>query len=333
MSEQIESQFSERRSDGDNRTITRRQLVSRAMLTAGTLALPGALEMAGAAQAPKPKVVIVTTKATINQGTPPPLALIEKMVEKGVTTLAGKSDPIQAWTTFVRPTDSVCLPTAGGQMENVPEVNIAIYRALARLGVNKMTIGTHRASATWQKKVKDALQDRMPEMITNKLFGIAGLPMDSLVVTPTIKHHDIAGISGTLKLYACFSKLGPWNYHGETPHQSDHWDGALGGGMGACGWVPANDFKTQRKLHVLDLIRIGTTSRSWVAYPDGWVYTKALIFSTDPVAADAVAFDLYLKHGQASGRIDPLYHVTKAETEYHAGVSDLKKIDVRRVTV
>jgi hypothetical protein len=314
-------------------TISRRELVGRAALAAGALALAGMPETALGAPAPKARVVIVTTKATINPGTPPPLSLIETMVEKGVTTLAGKSDPNQAWTTFVRPTDSVCLPTAGGQMENIPEVNIAVYRALARLGVNKMTIGTHRMSQAWHTKVTAAMQDRMPELVTNKLFGIANLPMDSLVVTPTIKHHDIAGISGTLKLYACFSKLGPWNYHGEDPHQSDHWDGVTGGGMGACGWVPANDFKTQRKLHILDMIRIGTTSRSWVAYPDGWAYTKTLIFSTDPVAADTVAFDIYLKQGKASGRIDPFYHVTRADTEYHAGVSDLKQIDIRRVTV
>jgi hypothetical protein len=313
--------------------ITRRELVGRAAITAGALALPGACQMAGAAEGPKTMVVVVSTRANIGPGSAPPLPLIEKMVEKGVTTLAGKSDPMQAWTTFIRPTDHVCLPTAGGQMENVPEVNIAVYRALARLGVNKMTVGTHRPSAAWQKQVTSAMSDRMPEMITDKLFGIANLPMDSLIVTPTIKHHDIAGISGTLKLYACFSKLGPWNYHGEEPHQSAHWDGAMGGGMGACGWVPANDFKAQRKLHILDLIRIGTTSRSWVAYPDGWVYTKSLIFSTDPVAADTVAFDLYLKHGKPSGRIDPFYHVTRADSEYHAGISDMKRIDVRRVTV
>jgi hypothetical protein len=313
--------------------MTRRELIGRGAMTAGALALPGAWEAAQAAEASKAKVVVVTTKANIGPGSPPPLPLVEKMLEKGVTTLAGKSDPMQAWAAFVRATDQVCLPTAGGQMENLPEVNIAVYRALAKLGVNKMTVGTHRASGAWQTQVKTAMADRMPEMITDKLFGIAHLPMDSLVVTPTIKHHDIAGISGTLKLYACFSKLGPWNYHGEEPHQSAHWDGSMGGGMGACGWVPANDFKAVRKLHILDMLRIGTTSRSWVAYPEGWVYTKSLILSTDPVAADAVAFDLYLQHGKASGRIDPLYHVTRADTEYHAGVSDMKRIDVRRVTV
>ena len=36
-------------------------------------------------------------------------------------------------------------------------------------------------------------------------------------------------------------------------------DGQSGGGMGACGWVPANDFKEQRKLHIVDMIRVGTS--------------------------------------------------------------------------
>jgi hypothetical protein len=312
---------------------TRRELIGRTALVAGGLALSAAHETARAAEPPRAKVVVVTTHASLAPGMPPPPGLMEKMVARGITTLAGKSDPIQAWSTFVRPTDRVCLPTAGGQLENIAELNIAVYSALTALGVKSITVGTHRMSNEWHQKITATMQDRVPNLITDKLFGIANLPMDSLVVTPTVKHHDIAGISGTLKLYACFSKLGPWNYHGEEPHQSAHWDGQMGGGMGACGWVPANDFKTQRKLHIVDMIRVGTSSRGWTAYPDGWAYPKTLVFSTDPVAADRVAFDIYLKHGKASGRIDPLYHVERADTEYHAGVSDLKRIDIQRVTV
>ena len=318
-----------RKPENSAETLTRRQFVLQSAIAAGALALPFAAE----AQAPRARVVVVTTKAMIDPMTPPPLSLVEQMLEKGVTALAGKSDPMQAWETFVRKTDTVCLPTAGGQLENVPEVNIAVYRALARLGVNKMTIGTHRMSGAWRTAVTDAMKEKMPELITGKLFGIANLPMDALVVTPTVKHHDIAGISGALKLYACFSKLGPWNYHGETPIHSDHWDGVAGGGMGACGWVPANDFKTQRKLHVLDMIRIGGSSRGFTAHPDGWVYTKSLVLSTDPVAADRVAFDIYLKVAQASGRLDPMNHVERAASEYKAGIADLKQIDIRRITV
>lgn len=334
MEEEIRERIGdERLSPGVEEAITRREFVSRSALAAATMALPFGAESALAGEGPKAKVVVVTTKAAIGPGSPPPLPLLEKMVEKGVTTLSGKSDPLQAWQTFVRPNDRVCLPTAGGQLENVPEVNIAVYRALAKLGVAKMTVGTHRMSAAWREKVTAAMKDRMPEMITNRLFGIAHLPMEALVVTSTVKHHDIAGISGTLKLYACFSKLGPWNYHGDSPRQTPQWDGVMGGGMGACGWVPANDFKAQRKLHIVDMIRVGTSSRGWTAYPEGWSYAKTLVFSTDPVAADRVAFDLYLKYGAPSGRIDPFYHVTRADTEYHAGVSDLDRIDVRRVTV
>lgn len=233
---------------------------------------------------------------------------------------------------FVRPTDHVCLPTAGGMMENVPEVNAAVIRALARVGVEKMTVGTHRMSAEWSARLTAAMDGQMPEMITNKLFGIANLPMDVLVVTPTVKHHNIAGISGATKLYACFSKAGPWNYHGEIPRNDPKWDGSTSG-MGACGWVPANDFKTQRKLHVVDMIRVGTSSRAGTAFPDGWIYTRSLVLSVDPVAADRVAFDMYLKVAKPYDKIDPIYHLERAESEYKAGIADLARIDVRRVTV
>jgi hypothetical protein len=323
----------ESRAVTDVSPLSRREFIARSALAAGTLLLPGEASALAAAQTPKVKVVIVTTKEALKPGISPPLPLVEKMIEKGITLLAGKSDPMQAWATFVRTTDTVCLPTAGGQLENVPEVNIAVYRALARLSVNKMIVGTHRMSDGWHKQVTTAMQGQMPELITDKLFGIANLPMNALIVTPTIKHHDIAGISGTLKLYACFSKKGPWNYHGDSPRYSEHWDGIAGGGMGACGWVPANDFQGIRKLHIVDMLRVGTTSRSWTAYPDGWVATRSLVFSIDPVAADRVAFSLYLKVGQPSGRIDPLYHIERADTEYKAGISDLQKLDIQRATV
>jgi hypothetical protein len=311
---------------------TRRELLVGSAAIAGT-ALVGDWVLAKSPAPVKAKVVIVTTRESISIDRPAPQALIDKMLEIGITNLACKSDPEQAWSTFIRPTDTVCLPTAGGQMENIPEVNIAVYKALQRLGVNKMTIGTHRWSPAWKEKVTTALAGNLPEMITNGLFGIANKQMDALVITPTIKHHDIAGISGTLKLYACFSKLGPWNYHGENPVHSAHWDGVSGGGMGACGWVPANDFKEQRKLHIVDMIRVGVSSRGFTVFKDGWVFTKSLVISTDAVAADRVAFDLYLKVGEASGRIDPLNHVLRADTEYHAGISDLKQIEIKRITV
>lgn len=311
--------------------VTRRRLLVQGAALAGAVLLPD--EALAEAAPQRAKVVVVTARDALGAGKEIPLALVERMLEKGVTTLAGVADPLAAWQRFVRKTDSVCLPTAGGQLENVPEVNIAVYRALAALGVNKMTAGTHRMSHTWHDRVTAAMGQRTPELITDKLFGIAGLPMDALVVTPTVKHHDIAGLSGTLKLYAAFSRKGPWNYHGDSPTDTPHWDGVVGGGMGACGWVPANDFRGVRKLHIVDLLRVGTNSRGWTAWPDGWVYTKSLVLSTDPVAADRVAFDLYLKVGSPSGRIDPLYHVERAETEYHAGISDLSRIDVRRVVI
>jgi hypothetical protein len=313
----------------DSIRITRREMITRVGAAAALVGAPG---LAAAGGVPKARVVVVTAREAMGRENTP-LALIEQMVEKGITTLAGKRDPTAAWTTFIRKTDHMCMAVASGQLENVPEVDVAVLKALTSIGIDKITVGTARPSKAWRDALTTNLRDRQPELITDKLFGIANLPMDSLLVTPTIKHHEIAGISGTLKLYAAFSKRGPWNYHGNEPIHAASWDGKIGGGMGACGWVPPNDFGQARKLHILDMIRVGTTSRFWTAYPEGWVYTKSIVLSTDPVAADRVAFDMYLKVGQAAGRIDPLYHVERADTEYHAGISDLSRIDIQRVMV
>src|SRR4051812_31055493 len=106
-------------------TISRRELVRRTGLAAtAALLLPEAVR---AAESARPKVVVVTSREPMRAGNTP-LPLIEKMVERGVTTLTGMSDPMQAWASLVPKTADVCLASAGGQLENVPELNIAIYR-------------------------------------------------------------------------------------------------------------------------------------------------------------------------------------------------------------
>src|SRR2546423_829696 len=141
--------------------LSRREFMQGSAVAAGALLArePGFTE-----PAPKVRVVVVTTKAAIRPGQPPSVELLERMGGKGVTTLSGKSDPLQAWGDFVRKTDVVALPTAGGQLENVPELNVAVYRSLARFGVHKMVVGTHRMSGGWRASVEAALKDRMPEL-------------------------------------------------------------------------------------------------------------------------------------------------------------------------
>lgn len=108
-------------------TLGRRDFVRRSALAAGALAASTWVD-AWAGEAPKAKVVVVTTKAPLGPGASPPLELVEKMVETGITTLAGKSDPMQAWGD-VRAPDRYRLPAdgrravrecAGGQYRRLP---------------------------------------------------------------------------------------------------------------------------------------------------------------------------------------------------------------------
>jgi hypothetical protein len=144
-------------------------------------------------------------------------------------------------------------------------------------------------------------------------------PFDGLVVVCTLKPHYLCGVSGVVKHFATLSKKGPKVYHPD--------------GMVTAGSVLVTDFKEHRKLVVVDALRFAKTGDPHRPAKD-YVFPKSLVLSTDPVAADAVALDMFLKAGcKPFGEIPPRLHIEAADKDYHAGVSDLSKIEVRRINV
>ena len=175
----------------------------------------------------------------------------------------------------------------------------------------------------------------MPEIITNGLFGIGNRQMDALVVTPTVKHHDIAGISGTLKLYACFSGVeSPWNYRWRNTLfislirmalQVEAWAHAVGCPRTISRFSGSSIFWTwfglASHLAGLPCSRIVGSLR------------RRSRSQQIAVAADRVAFDIYLKVGQTLRPDRPGGSRNSGRWRISCGISDLNKIDIRRVTV
>jgi len=319
-------------------TLARREFLRRSLLTAAGSVLAGELggwlrEKAEAVEV-QSRVVVVTADAVIREGQPEraQAAIVERMLERGLCELTGKSDPQAAWRTFFRPSDAVATCDAGFHLQNVPELTVAVLKGLAFAGVAKLKLGSQyvswynrfpRRCEPWVRAVKEGLKaaNISDQVIGPALYQIparfAVEPFDALLVVCTLKPHYLCGVSGVVKHFCTLGKRGPREYHGNA--------------MVTAGSVLTTDFSRHRKLVVVDALRFAKTAKPHRPAEE-YVYPKALILSPDPVAADTVALDMFQQSGcRPHGAIPPRVHIEAADKRYHAGVSDLARIEIRRV--
>lgn len=340
MRHKKQMQVSMNRSEVDS--LPRREFLKWSALTAVSVVIAGKFirwnEIEAFAAEEKSKVVVVRSDLAISEDGSANAAVVEKMLERGISELAGKSDAKKAWRTFFNPSDSVATCDAGFHLQNVPEVTVATLKGLAFAGVADMKLGSHyvtlsqqrpsleNKAAPWISAVKEGLkaagisEDVIDPVLYNIPARYAVEPFDALLVVATLKPHYISGVSGVVKHFATLSKKGPKEYHPDA--------------MVTAGSVLQTDFSNHRKLVVVDALRFAKRFAPSRLRTEDLYYAKALILSTDPVAADTVALDMFLKAGcKPHGEIPPRVHIEAADKRYHAGVSDLSKIEIQRVTM
>ncbi|MGQ9525136.1 MAG: twin-arginine translocation signal domain-containing protein [Armatimonadota bacterium] len=302
--------------------ISRRELIKGAAAGALAAGLVGS-EALAAQQEAKARVVVVTCTDVIDRNKPLNAGALRRMMERGITALARKRDVAEAWKTFIRPSDEVALVDAGTWLFNVPEVLAEVMRGITMASPKfaKLTYCAYdERNQQWMVQLRSALKSAgIPETVmdgsvyTVRSNGFHRSRFTSLVMAPTLKSSNIAGVSGVVKHYATMSKGGP------APHHPN--------AMETAGSVIVPEFGHMKHLIIVDALRFGETTRG----PQ--YYQKSLIFSTDPVAADVIALDLYLRNCKTFGDLPPDRHRTLADTRYKAGISDRKRIDVQEITV
>ncbi|HIE26206.1 TPA: DUF362 domain-containing protein [Candidatus Poribacteria bacterium] len=305
---------------------SRREFLKRTALAVGgatlgmslpSLRFAGGQALAESEEEKKTEVVVVTSSEVIDKDKPLNTEALRRMMEKGITELAGKSDVAKAWQTFIKASDNVVLADAGTWLANPPEVVVEVMRGIKLASPKKMTLAHYSGlPKSWVDAVRGGLKEaEIPqEVMDNQIYRIPArfptMPFTSLVMTPTLKSHRIAGVSGVVKHYATMCKEGP------APHHPN--------GMETAGSVIVPQFGYMSHLIIVDALRFGEETRG----PQ--FFQKSLIFGTDPVAADVVALDIYLKNCKTSREIPPERHRQLADTRYHAGISDMSRIEVRR---
>lgn len=200
----------------------------------------------------KTRVVVVTCPDVIDKEKPVVAGAVRKMMETGITRLAGKSDVTQAWKTFIKPSDQVALADAGTWLMNVPEVLVEVMRgiSLASPSAAKLTYcALDESHVEWMGKLRDGLKAASipQEVMDGSIYTIRSKyyqqSFTNLVMTPTLKSHTIAGVSGIIKHFATMSKGGPQPHHANA--------------METAGSVIVPEFGHMKQLYIVDALRFG----------------------------------------------------------------------------
>lgn len=221
------------------------------------------------------------------------------MVDKAVMTLSGESDPGRAWLRFIAPTDRVvlkinCLGTR--MLSSMREVVYAIADAIRDVGVpdaNILLLDMF-ASNMMGGRYDQQLNPRKMRVLAHnentyhKTWVEAGpararfselLRWSTAVINvPPIKDHDLAGVTCTMKNMA-FGTV-------EKPHLNHH---------------VVNEAVARLYAHeeIRGRVRLNIVDGSRVLYDGGPKFRgsahtlhECVYASTDPVAMDAIAFEL-----------------------------------------
>ncbi len=328
---------------------TRRQFIQHlpaTALAAGTVL--GCRRTGGALPVPMStdgrSTVVIARDEALTKGHPREhVELMAKMLDASVMKLTGLADAKQAWTALFKPSDVVGIKVNTLGRSTHPQVAEALAIGLRKAGVPAENIVIWdrfdaELEAAGYKLNKSASgvrcygTDRGPGAMgsgyertieTSGRIGscfsrIVADKVTALISAGVLKHHDLAGVSGTLKnFYGAIHN--PNKYHDDncTPFVADV--------------VKHRYIAPKLRLAVSDGLRAqyhaGPGRHPAFTWPFG-----GLLVARDPVALDRISADLIEQHRAERGMKSlaedhrPITHVLNA-AEQGLGVADLGRIE------
>ena len=319
--------------------IDRRGFLVQGAATAAALAVGGRLA-AGAGNGPKVAIVRDKTEKAV-QGQKVDAAIVQRLVDQAVMTLAGKDDPAKAWGAFVEPKHKVAVKF-NGLFRNAtthPEVVQAVVKGLLSVGVEPgnivvydrddralQTAGLRLGGGVTARGTEKQFRKTIDECYGRKVKAgpvetqITRVLMDAdvLINLPMMKTHVLAGISGALK-----------NHLGTVPNAKDfHQDTCrFLGDLNHLGPI-----KDKTRLCICDAL--------YGLYDGGpsfkpacrWDY-HGIVASADPVALDVILAEIIKAKRLEKGLSEhhkipagqPIPQIARA-AELNLGCADLKSI-------
>ncbi|MBN1341340.1 MAG: DUF362 domain-containing protein [Phycisphaerae bacterium] len=248
----------------------------------------------------KSRVVLVRHADAVDQGGKANAEVIQQMTDEGVMALVGEKDVQAAWKRLIKPTDVVGIKSnVWGRLPTPAELEQALKRRVCEAGVDASNV---------------AIDDR--GIRRNKVFKRA----TALINARPMRTHHWSGLGGCIKNYIMFEAL-PFTFHGR-------FCSPLGGI-----WKRP-DIQGKTRLNVLVLLTplFHGVGPHHYDPKHTWPY-KGMLFSQDPVAADAIGREIIKAHrkeffGEERPFKPPTRHIDAAEKEHGIGVADLTKIEL-----
>jgi hypothetical protein len=224
---------------------------------------------------------------------------LRQMVDAGITRLTGINDAAQAWAALFAPTERIAIKVntimSSSYWTPAPLV-MAVAQSLQDAGIPAEQIVIYDRDPSELRNAGFNINQKGPGVLcTNttgyakgyKLVGIdAGLSetllsCDALINMPILKSHGNAGMTFSMK-----------NHYGsfQRPTEFYHSGKGIQNGIAELNALP--DIKDRTRLIVGSLLNfVGASSWTWENALPG----DSLLFSFDPVAADAYAMQEFQK--------------------------------------
>ena len=248
----------------------------------------------------KTKVVLIRDPDVLDAKGRINAEVIQQMLDKAVSALFDKKDPVEAWKLLVKPEDIVGIKSNVWRPLPTPEeLEQAIKKRVMDAGVPEKNID---------------ITDR--GVLESKIFRKA----TALINARPLRTHAWSGVGGCIKNYIMFVPK-PSKYHGNSCED-----------LGAIWNLPMVKGKT--RLNVLVMLQplfYGAGAHHFDSTYT-WQY-KGLLVGTDPVALDAVGVRIFQAKrlayfGKERPLKPPVHHIVFADTKHKVGTSDLRKIEL-----
>jgi uncharacterized protein (DUF362 family) len=273
----------------------------------------------------------------------------KEMLRSAMQEMTGKSDLAEAVKLFVHPDDKVCVKVNGIALQNMAtnkELVLPFVQAMIDSGVPATSItlleqypGFMNGTRIYAKSVpagvgvvwhtnKDATMDwrDIPGTQRHTKFVRVLTESTALINFALIKDHSICGYTGALKNMTHGCSVNPQDFHDH--HASPQ-----------IAILSAQDvLRSRLRLCVIDGFKVMAHGGPLYKHPEYVTPHEAIYVSTDPVAVDAVGWDIVekarakfgLKSLTDEGRPPAYIH---AAADLGVGIADRSKITVREVTL
>ncbi len=286
-----------------SRLFTRREFIKAGTLAAASTMVINSNSFIFGMQHTKTKVVLIRNEKVLDKNGNINSAVLESMLDDSVKILFYAKDAASAWKKIIKPSDVVGIKTNVWNYLRTPvELEEAIKKRVIEAGVSADNV---------------SVDDR--GVLKNPIFQKA----TALINSRPMRTHYWSGVGSLLKNYIMFVEK-PSDYHDDSCAD-----------LAAIWKLPIVKDKTRLNILVMLTPLFHSVGAHGYSPEYIWQY-KGLIVSTDPVAADSVGLRIIEAKRKEFFKEDkplnpPAKHIELADTRYHIGTADIKKIDLIKV--